>query len=189
MSSSGSLFRKRLLLAASLSITLSGCIAYAPSTTDWRKTPKIVLQVCVPAGSAHTAEIAYYGPTSRGVWTAKPIAQTEVGQDIYEASYGDATPLNAAFAVRLVSQDPTAPSRYFIYLLLAQTTSDWPLWRLPDTVESSFPAEVDKFKRFRAVEPDVLKEAPRIRVRTEMLSSYESTHRSRERYVHLPSCN
>jgi hypothetical protein len=169
-----------------LATQLSGCIAYAPSNTNWRSTPKVVLQVCIPTSLVDKAEIAYYRPQNLGVWTANPIAKTKFRQSLFEGTYDDY--LGSAFGVSVIRKNQLESSKYYIFLTHETATSDWSPWIEPDEIESSFPKEVWKFKRTKGLMAEASKDAPKIRFRRELLKDYESSKRSRERYSNIPPC-
>ena len=175
-------------IAIAVLASVSGC-AYAPSNTNWRETPKVVMQVCVPSEPVITAEIAYYRPSNLGVATISFVAKTELGQNIFEGTYEDPSPAQTAFVVRLLPISGVVTSLHFVYLLRERTSEVWSPWRVPDTVAPSFPSEIDKFRRFEPVDKDLLKHAPRIRVRAEMLNHHDRTKLSGERYVLIKGCN
>lgn len=165
---------------------LSGCIAYAPSNTNWRSTPKVVLQVCIPAPLVDSAEIVYYRPQNLGIWTAKPIAKTEAEQSLFESTYEDY--LGDGFGVKIIRKDTLEPPKYYIFLTRSKATSDWSPWIEPDEIEASFPKEVWKFKRTKALMSETIKNSPKIRFRREFLNNYDSSKRSKERYSNIPPC-
>ncbi len=169
-------------------LLLNGC-APISSTTDWRNTPKVVMQVCVPSVGPHTAEIVYYRPQNLGVWSAKPIAKTEAGQELFEGSFEEPMSTQTGFAVRAISAAAPESKKYFIYLARSLPTSDWSSWRGPDTVQDHFPTELTILRRGQKVGIDDLKVAPRIRLRAEYLKDLDRTQLSRERYVQIPRCD
>lgn len=174
------------LVSLLLTTQLGGCIAYAPSNTNWRNTPKVVLQICIPSPLVDKAEIVYYRPENSGVWTANPIAKTEVGQSLFESTYDDY--LGTAFGVNIIRKDQLKSSEYYIFLTHETATSDWSHWIEPNEIKSSFPKEVGKFRRNKGLMAVAIKDAPKIRFRRELLKNYDSSKRSKERYSNIPHC-
>lgn len=173
-----------------MAVLLSGClIAPAPSSTNWRKTPKVVLQVCIPTTGTHSAEIVFYRFTNLGVWTAQPVAKTEADQAIFEGTFEDPSPLHTGYGVHILDSAEAPSQKYFIFVARLLPTSSWSEWRVADTVEGKFPTELDKFKRVSRPAAEDLKSSPRIRVRTEYLYDYDRTRQSRERYANVPRCD
>lgn len=172
-------------------VLLSGCvISYAPSTTDWNKTPKIVLQVCVSSSEPSKAEIKFYrspplmrldfGPSVRG--------KSMNGYPIFEVFLEDPSPLHDAIGIR-IEQGLSQGS--YVFRMPAIYTSDWSPWIQPDTVEDSLPATVDKFKFFRGKRPLNGKESqvsPKIRTRLEYPKDFNSPTGRKDRYKDIPDC-
>lgn len=177
-------------LVAVATMSLAGCvIAPAPSDTNWRKTPKVVLQVCAPTVGKHKAEIVFYRYASLGVWSAQPVAKTDADQDIYEGTFEDPSPLHTGYGVHVINDRIDESRGYFIFLARSLPSSSWSPWRIADTVEGKFPPELDKFKRVTPLATEDAKTSPKIRVRTEYLYDYDRTRLSRERYAQIPACD
>ncbi len=179
--------------AAVAALMLSGCIAYAPSNTNWNKTPKIVLQVCALEPAAKEAEIILYRSgrmQSLGFdFKFRPRGVTTANQGVFETILEGPSPFHEAIGVQAESRDQL---ELYVFEIPKRYTTDWSPWVAPDAVESTKRREIDRltYMRGRApLTPDVLSTAPRLRYRLEYPSDYYSSSRLPERYKNIPECS
>lgn len=172
---SPSMFR---LLALLLTALLTGCIAYAPSTTDWRKTPKVVLQICSPASNNAKAQIILYRSAPLTSFSCNAAgfqarARTSEGQEVFEAMLENPSPLHQAIGISI---HDTPIDRFYVFAIPRNYSSDWSSWVTPMGLEAACMSEVDRHTYHRTATPlsqEELLVAPRLRAKLELPSSYE----------------
>lgn len=171
---------------------LGGCIAYAPSNTDWGKTAKVVLQVCSPSARNGKAEIILYRSQpmlSFGFGASYPArGRTVTGQEVFESMLEDPSPLHDAIGVLIHGETPQS---FYVFAIPTKYSADWSPWNTPIGTEEKPLPEVDRFKYQRGAKPleaAVLRDAPRLRTRLEFPAEYNDRSRTKERYQHIPDC-
>jgi len=134
------------LIAVLLPALVTGCIAYAPSTTNWRKSPKVVLQICSPASHQASAQLILYRARplksfSCDVAGYRARARTVTGQEVFEAMLEDPSPLHEAIGVSL--RDDSG-DRFYVFAIPRGYSSDWSGRLVPMGTEASCLSEVDR---------------------------------------------
>lgn len=187
-----SLFMHRVFPSLFLAL-LTGCIAYAPSTTDWRKTPKVVLQICSPASNNARAQVVLYrsGPLpsfSCNVASFQARAHTSSDQEVFETILEDPSPLHEAIGVSIRS---ASADRFYVFAIPRSYSSEWSSWAVPIGIEAACLPEVDRHTYPRKGTPlsqSELLVAPRLRAKVELPSFYEGRTMPGKTAEAIPPC-
>lgn len=183
-----------LRLSAIILLTLvTGCIAYAPSTTNWRKTPKVVLQICSPASHNAKAQVILYrsGPLkSFGCNVADYGARTrtDTGQEVFEMMLEDPSPLHEAIGVFI---HDNLIDRFYVFAIPRSYSQEWSSWVVPMGVEAACLPEIDRYTYHRkrtSLIQDELPVAPRLRTKLELPFEYENRTRRSTALEAIPPC-
>jgi hypothetical protein len=169
----------RRLSVALLLAPLASCFTYAPSTTDWRKTPKIVLQICSPATHGASAQVVLYRSAPLKSLNCDGAgfnarARTDTGQEVFERMLEDPSRFHEAIGV---ATHEGALSRFYVFAMPRSYSSDWSSWVAPVGVELSCLTDVDKGTYSRGRTPlalEALRFAPKLRTKLELPSQYEN---------------
>ena len=173
-------------------LVLSGCIPYAPSTTDWHKTPKIVLQVCSTAPDTKSAEIILFrssGHLSLRSGSMPPRGKTLASQKVFESIWEYPRSFHEAIGVKIEAE---GNNEFFLFAIPNRYTEDWSLWVVPSAVEHEQPKDINNFRykpKRSTLSAEVTKKAPRLRYRLEYQIRYSKNRLLPERYEGMPSCS
>lgn len=181
------------LFASLLLALLTGCIAYAPSATDWRRTPKVVLQICSPASNNAKAQVVLYRsgtlPSfSCNVAGFQARTHTSGGQEVFETMLENPSPLHEAIGVSIRT---ASADRFYVFAIPRSYSSDWSSWTVPLGIEAACLAQVDRHTYPRKRTPlsqNELLVAPQLRVKVELPSSYEARTRPSTTAEAIPPC-
>lgn len=176
-----------------LPLLITGCagIGYAPSNTNWRSIPKIVVQVCSPNLHNGKAEVVLYRSFGQNLGLGSSIEakiKTVAGQDVFEDMLDDESPMHEAIGVRILSDEP---QNFYIFRMQHRYSKEWTDWIAPTGEEDQPPSQIDKFKYERTRKlpaPSSLQNIPRLRARLEMIADYEKRTRRGLIFEQIPAC-
>lgn len=173
-------------------VFMAGCIGYAPSNSNYRLTPKVVVQICSPSTHNGKAEVVLYSSSpliSFGFGTSiLARGRTVSGQEVFEEMLDDPSQLHDAIGIRIHSE---TPQKFYIFSIPKRYSNDWSQWAIPVGEENNPPAEIDRFKYQRGKKPldaASIRHAPRLRTRLEHIFDYENRTRSKTVVNQLPDC-